>query len=152
MPRGQHHAHGPAHRVADDGGLVQAVFADVAGDFFGHRGGDGAGRIGLGRGAGEALNMDAVNPPAHAVLRDQVIHGPLPDFGRGAEAGNEDDVAPIRVAVDRDMDAVGREGGVGMALGVVDVTVLGQGGCAQQQGGGQGDAGGSDHGVSPRRF
>ncbi|MNE30720.1 hypothetical protein D3C80_1242520 [compost metagenome] len=152
MPRGQHHAHGPAHGMADDGRLVQALLADVAGDLLGHRGGDRSACIALGRGAGEALNMDAVN----AVGAVQVIDRSLPDGGRGAQAGDEDDVRPL--TLDGDMDAVRGEGGVRMVVsGVVDVAVLGQDGLCggQQQGGGPGskDGGGADHGVfSPKNL
>ncbi|MNY23725.1 hypothetical protein D3C86_1574030 [compost metagenome] len=143
--------------MADDGGLVQALFADVAGDLLGHRGGDGAGRIALGGRAGEALNMDAMD----TVAARQMIDRALPDLGRGRQAGDQDQVGRAFGAVDAHMQAVRGEGGVGVAvsgvaLGAVHVAVLGQGGLGggQQQGGcpGSKNGSGADHGVSPRRF
>ncbi|MNE31741.1 hypothetical protein D3C80_1253220 [compost metagenome] len=138
--------------MADHGGLVQALLADVAGDLLGHGGGDGACGVALGRGAGEALNMDAMD----AVTASQMIDHALPDLGRGRQAGDEDQVGGVFGAVDAHMQAVRGEGGVGVAFGVVHMAVLGQGGLGggQQQGGcpGSKNGSGADHGVSPRRF
>ena len=87
--------------------------------------------------------MNAVHAPTHAVLRRQMIHRPLPDLGRRAETGDQDDVASIHVAIDADMDAVRLEIGMLVAVGVTRLRVgampvLRQGGgCDTQQGGGR---------------
>ena len=124
--------------TADDGGAGQALFADVAGDLLGCGGRDGRrgrSRLGVraGRSPGEPVDLDAVHAPARAVLRRQMVDRPLPDFGRGTEAGDQDDVASIHVANDADMDAVGLEIGMLVAVGVTRLRmgampVLRQGG------------------------
>jgi len=93
----------------------------------GLRGGAGLG-VALGRSAGETLDMDAMDAPADAVLGRQVIHRPLPDLGRGAEAGDQDDVASVHIPVHADVDAVGGELRVMMTvadLGMGPMPVLG---------------------------
>ncbi len=128
--------------MADDGGLVQMLFADVAGDLLGHGGADRLGRIalriGLRRGAREAGDVDAVD----AIAPGQVIDRALPDVGRGRQAGDQDQIGRALRPVDADAEAVGGEGGVRRVVGrMVDVTVLSQGGRSGQQQGG-GDEGG----------
>ena len=98
--------------------------------------------------------MDAVAAP-------QMIDRALPDLGRGRQAGDEDQVGGAFRSVDAHMQAVRGEGRVGVAvggvaLGMVCVAVLGQGGLGgdQQQGGGPGskNGGGADHGVFSRKI
>lgn len=124
------------------------LFADIAGDLLGHGGADRLGRvalrIGLGRGAGETGDMDAMD----AIAPGQVIDRALPDVGRGRQAGDQDQVRRAFRPVDADAEPVGDEGGVRRAVGrVVDVTVLGErsrGGGQQQGGGDEGDGGGAE--------
>ena len=148
--------------MADDGRLGQTLLLDIAGDLLGDRGGHRRSRrsglgVAGGRRPGEAIDLDAVDAPAHAVLGGQMVHRPLPDLGRGAEAGDQDDVAPVHVAIDRHPDAVRLEAGVRtdvrMTLAVMgSMPVLSDGGRRSEdkgRGGGAHEKIGDGHGVTP---
>ena len=61
--------------MADHGGFVEALFGNVARQVLGHRGRDIARGIVLGRRAGEALDVDAVDAVTALELFGQQVKG-----------------------------------------------------------------------------
>ena len=58
MAAGDHHRPAAAHRMADDRRPLEPRFPDIAGDLLGDRRQHRPGRIGAGRPAGEAGDVD----------------------------------------------------------------------------------------------
>jgi len=60
MPRGEHHAHRPAHRMTDHGDGAQLLLGNVARNLFRHRRGDIAFGVAVLAGPGKAMDLHLV--------------------------------------------------------------------------------------------
>ena len=142
----QHHADGPAHRMTDHRRLLEALLADIAGEVLGDRRGDRPFGIVHGGRAGEALDVHPVHPIA--VL--ELVGQPVPDFRRGRQAGDQDDIAQRMFgAIDADVKTAGFESGVLVPMRVRasmgSVSLLGPYGRRQGGGGNNGGGQGEFH-------